>query len=272
MHTMLQQATVARLAISCVKTVLEHCRLDVVPLVLLFRRKTLDLLPQFECLYIFLLKISPPIFAVPGNSPTVEFALLCDGFDGLKCSSCRFFSHGEFVAVMEEKLPAATALHFAGLELHVVMFCREVSVLRTLVGSVGIDGLDLCSGHFLAVGHGLLKHVAVCLGGSLCLHGCYDARLAFLNGLRDIGDVSRYLLVVLVAKGSVLVIRALEAVGGDLLFVTESYLALFRHLVLVIENSPENVNVSGSVAIKRQDGVDERPDNTQAVLQNIQSY
>ena len=175
MHTMLQQAAVARLAISCVKTVLEHCRLDVVPLVLLFRREALDLLSQFERLYFLLLKIPPFLFAFPGNPPAVEFALLCDGLDCLECPSCRLFSYGELVAVMGKKLPAATALHLAGLELHVVMFCREVPVLRTLVGTVGIDGLDLLPGHFLAVGHGLLKHVAVSLGGSLCLHGCYFA-------------------------------------------------------------------------------------------------
>ena len=51
-------------------------------------------------------------------------------------------------------------------------------------GTVGRFVVQRQSSHFLTVGHGLLKHVAISLGGSLCLHGCYDAPPYYFNFLR----------------------------------------------------------------------------------------
>ena len=56
-----EQASVSCLSVSCVEAVLEHSGFDVVPLVLLFRRKALDFAPEFRLPDLILVKVAPGV-------------------------------------------------------------------------------------------------------------------------------------------------------------------------------------------------------------------
>ena len=69
LHTVLEQAPVAGLAIARVETVLEHGGLDVIPLVLFLGRKVFYLSSQPVCLDLGVLEVAPARLVVPRYPP-----------------------------------------------------------------------------------------------------------------------------------------------------------------------------------------------------------
>lgn len=90
-----------------------------------------------------------------------------------------------------------------------------------------------------------------------------DAWLAFLDGLRDIGDETGHFLPVLVVERNLLVKKTLEAVGRNLLLVFQDHLAIICKLVLVSEKPPNNIHINESPVIQKQYRVDEGLNNVQ---------
>ena len=139
MDAVLEQAPVSGLAIACVEAVLEHGRLDVVAFVLFFWRQTLDLLPEQICLDVLVLEVAPTVLVLPWDAPPLSCPLFGDGLDSLVGVACRNLPDGKSVFIMWNQFPAASSLHFACFELHVIMILGKLTVLRTLIGSVGIQ-------------------------------------------------------------------------------------------------------------------------------------
>ena len=174
------------------ETVLEHGRLDVLALqatrgravsfVLLLGRKALYLLSEQVGLDVLVLEVSPAGLARPRDAPAFPRSLVRDSLDSLKGVARGYFPDGEPVLIMRYQLPAASALHLAGLELHVIVFFGKLAVFWTLVGTVGIQVLYREVGDSLAVLHGILQEVAVGEDRRLDLYGGNDAWLAFCRG------------------------------------------------------------------------------------------
>ena len=161
MDTVLEQAPVSGLAVACVETVLEHGRLNVVAFVLFFWRKTLDLLPEQICLDVLVLEVAPAGLALPWDAPPLSCSLLGDGLDSLVGVACRNLPDSKSVFIMWNQFPAASSLHLAGLELYVIMAPGKLAVLRTLVGSVGIQILYGRASDSFTVPNGILKEMTV---------------------------------------------------------------------------------------------------------------
>lgn len=134
MDAVLEQAPVSGLAIACVETVLEHGRLDVVAFVLFFWRQTIDLLPEQICLDVLVLEVAPTGLVLPWDAPPFSCSLLGDGLDSLVGVACRNLLDGKSVFIMWNQFQAASSLHFACFELHVIMILGKLTVLRTLIG------------------------------------------------------------------------------------------------------------------------------------------
>ena len=141
MDAVFEQAPISGLAVACVETVLEHSHLDVVAFVLFFWRKTLDLLSEHVYLDVLVLKVAPAGLVLPWDAPPLSCTLLGDGLDSLVDVACRNLPDSKSVFIMWNQFPTASSLHLAGLELHVIMALSKLTVLGTLVGSVGIQVL-----------------------------------------------------------------------------------------------------------------------------------
>ena len=134
MDAVLEQAPISGLAVACVETVLEHGRLDVVSFVLFFWRQTLDLLPEQICLDVLVLEVAPTGLVLPWDAPPLSCSLLGDGLDSLKGVASLNIPDSKSVLIMWNQFPAASSLHLACLELHVIMILGKLTVLRTLIG------------------------------------------------------------------------------------------------------------------------------------------
>lgn len=233
MDAVLEQAPISGLAVACVETVLEHGRLNVVAFVLLFGRKALDLLPEQICLDVLVLEVAPAGLVLPWDAPASPRSLIRDGFDCLVGIACRNLPEGKSVFIMRYKFPAASTLHLAGLELHVIVPFGKLAVLGTLVGAVGIQVLYSGVGNSLAVLHGILQKMAVGEDRRLDLYGSNDAGLSLLHGLRDVGHISLHLLPVLVAIGCIGIVRGLKAVCLDSFLVTKHSLSVLYGVLFV---------------------------------------
>ena len=156
MDAVLQQAPVSGLAVACVETVLEHGCLDIVAFMLLFRWEAFNLFPEHVGCNILVFEVPPPGLVVPGNAPSLASALLGNSLHGFIGISRSNLPDRESVFVMRNQFPAASALHFTSLELHIIVGLGKLSVLRTLVGTVGIEAFDGRVCNSLAVRDGIL--------------------------------------------------------------------------------------------------------------------
>ena len=105
------------------------------------------------------------------------------------------------------QFPSASTLHLASLELYGIVVLCKLSIVRTLTGTICIQVFNRRIRDTFTVFHGLLKKMAVCKYCCFNLNGSYDARLALLYSLCDIGHIALHLLVVLGTIGCIKIIR-----------------------------------------------------------------
>ena len=116
------------------------------------------------------------------DSPSLSVALLCDGFVGIARGN---LPNSKTILVMRNQFPSASTLHFASLELHVIVILRKLSIVGTLVGTIRIQLFNGRIRDAFAVLHRLLKKMAICKYSSFNLYGSDNAGIHTLEEIKD---------------------------------------------------------------------------------------
>ncbi len=223
----LQQASVSGLAVPRVECELEHQFLDIRPPFPFFPREVVGILPRLHRFDVRLGEVPPFVFGVlpvvrDSDQPSLGvFPLVGHARDGVD-----YVDAAVPLLVAE---PSGSSLD-AGEDRP---RC-DVPVVLALVPSVGVDLLDLASGHAFGTVDGVLEETLVGAGRTLHGDARHQRRGAFLTeGLGGVDHEALHLLVTLLPVFGVRVVGVLDAVGGYLLPVLRCHLELADGVLLV---------------------------------------
>ena len=189
------------------------------------------------------------------HPPVLAFSLVLSDIDGIEYFSCLCIGDLEIVRsrLSVQQVPASS-LQLTREQFHAHMQFCELTVLGTLVCTVGIYILYQMACHPFRIGHGILQEMTVGESDGLCLHGGNDAWLVLFYSFCDVGHIAGDLLSALVTVCGIWVVRALKAVTGYLVLVTKLNIA-FLHYILVVEYTVKQIIAGGIVPQTLEHGI-----------------
>ncbi len=174
LEAMSEQASVSCLSVACVEAVLEHGSFDVVPLVLLFWRKALDLAPELRASDLLLVEVAPRVRRLDMRevySPVFTIPLVLSHINSIEYLASLCICDFKVVcARLSLKQVSASSLQLAREQFHSHVEPCKLTVLRTLVCAVGIYVLHYMACHSLRIGYGILQEVTISKSRRSCLY------------------------------------------------------------------------------------------------------